>query len=350
VVDVADPDHGARRQGYTEDGSPAPPTGIIARFRPASIVSARGSTLLPVLGLFVVAVALGAGHVCARLAFTNGVNVLTAATLRSLCAAFLLLALLRLRRTPVLPLPREFRATLILGLLIAAQTVLIQAAVALMPATLAILFFYTYPFFAGLGAALLGDERFSGRLAAALAAAFAGLALVLGVGAEPVSLAGLAAAIGAALSFAAAVVLTPRLAPRLAAPLRTFYMLAATAALFVAVLSTTLDVRLPHNAPGWIGLAGLALLYAAGITGLFLLLPLLGPVRSSVVLNLEPVAVAVIAWIALGEALAPTQIAGGVLVVAAVIFAQTAPRTGGVRSGTPAGADATRAPEHPGAR
>ena len=285
-------------------------------------------TWLPVVGLFAVAATLGSGHVCARLAFTNGVNVLTAATLRSLCAALLLFALLRLRRTPVLPLPRGFKATLVLGLLIAAQTVLIQLAVALMPAALAILFFYTYPFFTGLGAALAGDERFSGRLAVALVAAFAGLALVLGVGAEPVNLAGLAAAIGAALTFAAAVVLTPRLAPGLAAPLRTFYMLAATATLFVAVLAATHGVRLPSSAPGWIGLAGLALFYAAGITGLFLLLPLLGPVRSSVVLNLEPVAVAVIAWVALGEALTGTQVAGALIVVAAVIFFQATAQRG----------------------
>ncbi len=285
-------------------------------------------TWLPVLGLLAVAVTLGSGHVSARLAFTNGVNVLTAATLRSLCAVLLLAVLLRLRRTPVLPLPREFRGTLVLGLLIAAQTVLIQLAVALMPATLAILFFYTYPFFTGLGAALAGDEPFSGRLAIALGAAFAGLALVLGVGAAPVSLAGLAAAIGAALSFSAAVVLTPKLAPGLAAPLRTFYMLAATAALFVAVLAATRDVQLPASAPGWIGLTGLAVFYAAGITGLFLLLPLLGPVQSSVVLNLEPVAVAIIAWVALGEALTGTQIAGALVVVAAVIYFQATARRG----------------------
>jgi drug/metabolite transporter (DMT)-like permease len=206
--------------------------------------------------------------------------------------------------------------------------VFIQAAVALMPAALAILFFYTYPFFTGLGAALLGDERFSGRLAVALVAAFAGLALVLGVGATPVSLLGVAAAIGAALSFAAAVVLTPRLAPGVAAPLRTFYMLATTAVLFAVVLSATLDVQLPQTPPGWVGLAGLTLFYSVGITAFFLLLPLLGPVQSSIVLNLEPVAVAVIAWLALGEALTGTQITGAVIVVAAVIFAQVAGRRG----------------------
>jgi drug/metabolite transporter (DMT)-like permease len=76
-----------------------------------------------------------------------------------------------------------------------------------------------------------------------------------------------------------------------------------------------------------VGLVGLALFYAAGITGLFLLLPLLGPVQSSVVLNLEPVAVAIIAWAVLGETLAGTQIAGALIVVTAVIFFQaTAPR------------------------
>jgi drug/metabolite transporter (DMT)-like permease len=292
-------------------------------------VSFRASASLPVLGLFLVAVTLGAGHVCARLAFANGVNVLTAATTRSVCAGLLLLALLQLRRTPVLPLPREFKPTLILGVLIAAQTVLIQLAVALMPVTLAILFFYIYPFFTGLAAALLGDERFSWQLGVALVAAFAGLALVLGVGAEPVSLGGLAAAIGAALSFTGAVVLAPKLAPGLAAPLRTFYMLATTAAIFLAVSAVSLDVQGPQNGAGWIGLAGLALLYAAGIIALFLLLPLLGPVQSSVILNLEPVAVAVVAWIALGEALTPLQMAGALVVVAAVIFFQvTAPRRG----------------------
>jgi drug/metabolite transporter (DMT)-like permease len=289
-------------------------------------VSARASVLFPVLGLFAVAVTLGAGHVCARLAFANGVNVLTAATFRSICAAVLLAVLLRLRRTAVLPLPREFQGTVLLGLLIAAQTVLIQLAVALMPVTLAILFFYTYPFFTGLAATLLGDERFTWRLGLALAAAFAGLALVLGVGVQPVRPAGLAAAIGAALAFAGAVVLTPKLAPGLAAPLRTFYMVGTTAAIFLAVAAATLDVAPPGSSPGWLGLAGLGALYAAGITGLFLLLPLLGPVRSSVVLNLEPVAVAVIAWAALGEALSPTQILGALIVVAAVIFFQaTAP-------------------------
>jgi drug/metabolite transporter (DMT)-like permease len=282
---------------------------------------------LPLIGLFGVAVSLGAGHVCARVAFSNGVNVLTAATVRSLLAAALLLVLLRLRRTSVLPLPREFRGTLLLGLLIAAQTVMIQVAVALLPVTIALLVFYTYPFFTGLASILLGSERFSWRLAATLLAAFLGLTLVLGVSLQPVNPLGVAAALGASIAFTAAVVLTQRLAPGLGAPLRTFYMLATAAAIFVAVAAATADFRLPPAGAGAFGLAGLAVFYATGIIGLFLLLPLLGPVQTTVVLNLEPVVVAALAWAALGEALTATQMLGGIVVVGAVmLFQLTSPR------------------------
>ena len=133
-------------------------------------MSARASTWLLLLALFGVAVSLGAGHVSARLAFANGVNVMTAATVRSVCAGLVLLAWLAARREAVLPLPAAFRSTVLLGLLIAAQTVCIQVAVALMPVTLALLVFYTYPFLTGVAASLLGDERFTPRLAFALAA------------------------------------------------------------------------------------------------------------------------------------------------------------------------------------
>ena len=127
-----------------------------------------------VAGLVGVAVSLGSGHVCARLAFTHGVTVITAATVRSVCASLLLLALLALRRTSPLPLPREFRATLLLGLCVVAQTLLIQFAVTRLPVTLAILVFYTYPFLTSVATSLLGEHRLSARLVAALLAAFAG--------------------------------------------------------------------------------------------------------------------------------------------------------------------------------
>lgn len=265
---------------------------------------------------------LGAGHVFARLAFANGTNVLTGALTRALSATILLYLLLQLRRVRLAPLHREFKATLILGLFISGQTGLIQLAVSLLPVSVAVLVFYLFPVFTGLASAMLGDERFSLRLIGTLLAAFVGLSLVLGVGHLSASPLGVAAAVSAAICFSAALVLTPRLAPTMAAPLRTFYTLATSAAVFIVIVLGTNSIDLPDNASGWVGITGLGLCYSMGITGLFLLLPLLGPTQSAMVLNLEPVFVAMIAWLALSEQLTLLQIFGGAVVVAAVIFFQ----------------------------
>jgi len=279
-----------------------------------------------IAGLVGVAVSLGSGHVCARLAFTHGVTVLTAATVRALSASLLLFALLALRRTSPLPQRREFRATLLLGLCVVVQTLLIQFAVTRLPVTIAILVFYTYPFLTSIATSLLGDHRLSARLVTALLAAFGGLVLVLGVGAEPVDALGVAAAFGASISFTAALVLTPRLAPKLDAPMRTFCMLGTSAIVFLIASFATGHFEIPVGAMAWSGLAGLSLFYAVGIVSLFLLLPLLGPAQTAVVLNLEPVAVAGIAWLVLGEALTPLQGVGAVIVVVAVIAYQVGAR------------------------
>jgi len=286
------------------------------------VTSGRYPGWLPALGVAGIAVVLATGHVCARYAFANGVTIVTAATTRSIAASLLLLAVLRARNIAVLPLPREARAAALLGLLIAAQTVLVQIAVKLMPVTLAILTMYTFPFLTSIGMSLTGRERLTPRLVASLACAFAGLALVLGIGSQTPSALGIAAALGAALAFSTALVLTPTLAPDLPAPLRAFFMVATAATLFVTASLVTGDYRLPENDAAWLGLAGLSALYAVGFAGLFLLLPLLGPIPIAVTLNLEPLAVALISWIALGEALTPAQMLGGLVVVAAVIYYQ----------------------------
>ena len=282
------------------------------------------SRLLPFLGLILMAVSLGTGHVSSRLAFANGVNVATAASMRSLTAAVLLFGLLTVLGRRVFPLPAQFRSNLLLGLMIAVQTVLIQMSVSLMPVTLAILVFYTFPFLTGVASTLLGDERPTFRLFGALAATFVGLALVLGVQAG-VSLAGVACAAGAAVAFTSALVMTPRLAPDIAAPLRTFFMLSTAAALFVGGTTAAGAWQFPVNAAGWAGLAGLAAFYAIGISGVFLLASRLGATQTAIGMNLEPVAVAIMAWLLLGESLGPLQIVGAAIVVGSVIAYQLRP-------------------------
>jgi len=271
------------------------------------------------IGLLCAALSLGTGHVCARYAFGHGVGIMTAATFRALCASVILLGLLRWRRVPILVSGAAFRGILLLGLGVVAQTLLIQVAVKRLPVTLAILVFYTYPFFTAVAAAALGEHRLTRARVLSLVAAFCGLALVLGVNPDRVDPLGLGAALGASLAFTGILVMTPRLAPGVAAPLRTFLMMTTAATVFAASAIAADAFSLPTDLPAWRGLAGLAIFYAAGIVMLFLLLPSVGAASAAVILNLEPVAVAGIAGLALGEQLGPWQWLGALVVVGAIV-------------------------------
>ena len=53
---------------------------------------------------------------------------------------------------------------------------------------------------------------------------------------------------------------------------------------------------------------------------MFTVLPKLGVVGNSAIMNVEPVFALVLAWAVLGQTIAPLQIGGGLLVVATVVF------------------------------
>jgi drug/metabolite transporter (DMT)-like permease len=67
-------------------------------------------------------------------------------------------------------------------------------------------------------------------------------------------------------------------------------------------------------------LAALTFLYGTAFTIMFTVLPRLGVVGNSAIMNVEPVLALVLAWVLLGQAIAPMQVIGGLLVVATVMF------------------------------
>ena len=286
----------------------------------------RSASWLPLLGIIGCSAMLGSAHVFARLTYAYDVNVLTAAAARLTCASVLVFIYLCLRRVTFPVLGRAYRATFVLGLLACAQTVALQIAVLNLPVAIAILFFYTVPFFTGIGSALIGDERMSMKLAAALVVAFAGLALVVGADFTGVSIVGLAAALAASVFFTLTLILTPRLAPELSPPMRTFFMMSLAAGILLVVLAGTGGFGFPKSRDGWAAFSAFALLYGLGINGLFMLLPKMGATQTAIALNLEPVMVAVIGFLVVGELLSPIQMVGAFVVVSAVIAFQLSAR------------------------
>ncbi|MCB2044122.1 MAG: EamA family transporter, partial [Rhodoferax sp.] len=77
--------------------------------------------------------------------------------------------------------------------------------------------------------------------------------------------------------------------------------------------------HLPTAPAGWWGLLALTFLYGTAFTIMFTVLPRLGVVGNSAIMNVEPVFALVLAWLILGQAIAPVQVAGALLVVGTVM-------------------------------
>ena len=271
-----------------------------------------------VLALLAIATTFGSNHIAARVAFDHGASVTTAVAIRSAFTALFLLVLMRLSGVPI-RLPRATLArALSIGLLIAVQSFCLYSAVALIPVALALLAFNTFPILIALFTWATGGERPHRVALVAMPIALAGLALALDVFGKPVSPVGIAWALGAAVTFALAMLLTTRWLKDVDGRLRTFVMMSVTAGVVLVAGFASDAFAFPKAPAGWIGIALLTVFYGAAITAVFIVLPLLGPANYAVVLNFEPIAALFLAWAILGQAVAPLQILGAFVVIGAI--------------------------------
>ena len=283
--------------------------------------------------LLLIAALMGANHVAARLAFNHGVDVPTAVSFRSGATALVVGALLLIQRVPLALTARQRKALPLIGVLIAIQSLCLYSAVARLPVALALLVFNSFPLMTALWARLLYRHRPERALLIAMPVILLGLVLALDVLGAASGLgaagqwreigAGVAFALGASTTFGLALVLTQHEAGGLDGRLRTFATMAIVALLAGAAVVWRGGLALPVAPAGWWGLALLTLLYGTGITILFTVLPRLGVVGNSAVMNVEPVFALVLAWLILDQHIAPVQVVGALVVVGAVIWLGT---------------------------
>ena len=279
--------------------------------------------------LLLIAFMMGANHVAARIAFNHGVDVATAVVFRSGVTACVVFALLSVQGVRIAFNGRHRRMLPVIGLLIGVQSLCLYSAVARLPVALALLAFNTYPLWTALWAWVVYRERPARPLLWAMPVILLGLALALDVLGAASGLgaagqwgrigAGVAFALGAAATFGMALVLTQHEAGDVDGRLRTATTMALAALVGLAMIGWQGGFHLPQSAPGWWGLAALTFLYGTAFTIMFTVLPRLGVVGNSAIMNVEPVFALVLAWLILGQAIAPIQVAGALLVVGAVM-------------------------------
>ncbi|MFO1330005.1 MAG: DMT family transporter [Rubrivivax sp.] len=290
----------------------------------ASSMSPRAFALLLLLAWL-----FGGNHVAARFAFNDGVDVATAVTLRSLVTALVVGLIVRVQRVPLAMTPRQRRVLAGVSLLVALQSFALYASVARLPVALALLAFNSWPMWTAMWARVLYRHRADRRTLLATPLLLAGLALALdvfgaasGLGAQAQWSrigAGVAFALIAGATFGLLMVVTQHEIAGVDGRLRSAVTMAVVGVLALVVTQVLGGLRLPHTAPGWWGLAMLTVLYGTAFTFMFTLLPRLGVVGSSPILNVEPVAAMVLAWALLDQRIAPVQVLGALVVVATVM-------------------------------
>jgi drug/metabolite transporter (DMT)-like permease len=207
----------------------------------------------------------------------------------------------------------------------AGQLVFFATALERVSASMATILFHTAPIVVVAAAVLSGREGLT---------ALRGLALVLGVGgvaivaaasgdlsAEPL---GIALSLGSAVACAAVIVGIDLLGDHVEPlPLAVLLITGSTVAMLAAVPFT--GVGVPSGRDEW--LLVLALGVVPGVIGTVALLAAIGdigPSLSSILLTLEPPVTVLLAWIVLDERLSALQLAGGAVILAAMLVANRA--------------------------
>lgn len=279
--------------------------------------------------LLLVACMMGANHVAARMAFNNGLDVATAVAVRSSVTALVVALLLMVQGVPLRVGPQHRRVLLVIGALVAVQSLCLYSAVARLPVALALLAFNTYPLWAAFWEWLFYRRRPERAVLIAMPVLLIGLALALDVLGAASGLgaagqwgrigAGVAFALMAAATFGLALVLTQHKAADVDGRVRTAITMGLVGVLALAAVSAQGGFHLPQAVAGWWGLALLTFFYGTAFTMMFTLLPKLGVVGGSPIMNVEPVFALVLAWLVLDQAIAPMQVAGALLVVGTVM-------------------------------
>ena len=279
--------------------------------------------------LLLIAFMMGANHVAARLAFNHGLDVATAVSFRSAVTAAVVTLLMLWQGVSLRLSVRHKKALPVIGLLVGVQSLCLYSSVARLPVALALLAFNTYPLWTALWARVVYGHRPEPRVLRAMPVMLLGLALALDVLGAASGLGaavhwgqigvGVAFALAAAATFGMALVLTQHEAADLDGRLRTACTMALVAVIALAGVSAQGGFHLPHDKLGWLGLAALTFLYGTAFTIMFTVLPKLGVVGNSAIMNIEPIFALALAWAILGQSIAAIQVAGGLVVVATVM-------------------------------
>jgi drug/metabolite transporter (DMT)-like permease len=256
-----------------------------------------------------------------KIAYGSGMDVMTLITLRGILSVAFLWVWLHLAPPAVWHPPRQRMTALALGLLFGFTMFGLLQAIALLPVSIAILAYFIYPLLTGIFGAVTGVDRLGWRALLTALAAFVGLALMLGERFTDLSMLGLASAFAAAFCRVVSLILTRAYLNGTDARVTTWYSMVSSTLMFVLASLCVGAWNLPETGVGWAAFLAITCCSTLSTLLIYISTNRVGPFRTALVMNLEPMVTTVASILLLGEVLSSMQAIGaGIMIVSLCTF------------------------------
>jgi len=257
----------------------------------------------------------------ANRALKDGIDVHTINALRYSMTIVLLFLFQKIRGKQLILLKRERYTGMALGISVFMTGVGYLSATKYLPISLAVLIFYTAPFFVAIISRFTENEPITISRLVAIVIAFIGIALALGIQTETtLNWQGVAFALLAAFGYAGLVCVSSLTMKTVNPQAVNFHCLVSGTVLFVVFLLFTGGPETAISQSSWLKLGFSSLSLTVGFMTFFTGLEIVGPVKTSMLMNTEPILTIILATIMLGERLSSVQWIGAGLVVVGIIL------------------------------
>jgi probable blue pigment (indigoidine) exporter len=267
------------------------------------------------------AIVLGVSDVLVKIIAAAHCDVLTMLSFRSVIGIVFMTAWLRFGPKPSID-ARARWISLGIGVLFTVLIYCLFKAIELNDVPTAVLTYFAYPLLTGLAAAATGLERLRWQGIACALAAFGGLAIMIGAHPAGLALGGIAYALVAASCRTGVLIVTRGFLVGADARLTTWYSVIAQTVIFVVLSAVTQTWHPPQTDIGWAALIGMSLATTAGIVFIFVSTMRVGPFRTALIMNLEPLIAMIGSALVLGDVITPLQALGSGIMLAALVAFQ----------------------------
>jgi drug/metabolite transporter (DMT)-like permease len=286
---------------------------------PSSVPQSRLTELGPGI---VAATMFALSDVFSKLALVAGMDVLSLSTFRGVFSVVFMIGWLWLQPPPVPYTARQRWIALGVGVLFAGIVFGLFKAIELATVPVAVLSYFVYPLLTGIIGSLIGIDKLGWRGATAAIMAFCGLALIVGAQPGAVALSGIAFALGAACLRTAVLLISRAALAGADTRLLTWYSQLSSTAVFVVFSLATWNWHAPQTGTGWFALLVVSVSVTIAVLTLFISINRIGPFRSALIMNLEPLLATILSAALLGEFMTAWQILGGAIMLGALVAFQ----------------------------